>query len=214
MDKICKNKECITPVTEQTFNRKASSKDGFATVCKVCKASKDKIYREQNKKKVAEGKLKYKRNNKEKVAETNRSYYQANKERIAIVAKCYREANKEELSAKKSEYYKTDAGKIVSRAAWHRREAIKRDNTDNTVTKATLEVLRKAQDNSCYYCNCDLSALGDYEVHLDHYIPISAGGIHSIGNVVWSCRTCNLEKRATIPDTPLTFPIKQTKEEL
>ena len=55
----------------------------------------------------------------------------------------------------------------------------------------------------CYYCNCEL----DEKKHLDHYIPLSKGGTHSIDNVVWSCASCNLKKGAKVPLLPLV-PMK------
>lgn len=42
--------------------------------------------------------------------------------------------------------------------------------------------------NSCAYCG----APGD--LHMDHIVPLSRGGRHSIGNVVPACQRCNLSK--------------------
>ena len=41
--------------------------------------------------------------------------------------------------------------------------------------------------------------LKDRNTHLDHYMPLSKGGAHSISNVVWSCAACNLTKNNKLP---------------
>ncbi len=48
--------------------------------------------------------------------------------------------------------------------------------------------------NKCFYCNDGL-----FE-HLDHYIPLSKGGSHTMDNVRPSCSYCNLSKNAKLPE--------------
>lgn len=211
--KKCKNKDCTVPVNEQRFHKKASAKDGLATVCKICKAEKDRIYREQNKNYIQQNKKEYRIKNIEKVKAANKEYYESNKEVIAEKTKKYREDNKDSIKAKKSAYYKTEAGKLVSKNAKNTRRALKSSTSDNTVTKDYLTTLFAVQANKCFYCSTELTLTEPGSVHLEHYIPLSKGGIHSCGNVVWSCSSCNLLKHNTVPETPLTFPIKfQPKE--
>ena len=209
--KKCKNKNCTVPVTEQRFNKKASSKDGLATVCKVCKAEKDRLYRELNKETLREKKREYRINNLEKVKYANKVYYENNKEVISEKTKQYRELNKQVIKDKKAAYYKTEAGKLVSKNAKNTRRALKISTSDNTVTKEYLDTLLIVQEHKCFYCKTKLNLLDNGNVHLEHYIPLSKGGAHSCGNVVWSCSTCNLNKRTEIPNTPLVFPIKFSK---
>lgn len=205
--KTCKNPNCTTPVNEQRFTKKASSSDGLATVCKVCKAEKDRLYREQNKEKIQAVKKEYRIKNLEKVKKANQEYYNSNKEVISEKTKKYREQNKEFLKARKAEYYQTTAGKIVAKNAKNTRRAIKTSTSDGTVTKEYLEVLLTAQHNRCFYCNTELDLLPKGLVHLDHYIPLSKGGAHSCGNVVWSCSICNLAKHDEVPTEPLVFKV-------
>lgn len=47
---------------------------------------------------------------------------------------------------------------------------------------------------SCVYCGAEWD-------HVDHLIPLALGGSHSIGNLVPSCASCNLEKGASDPWT-------------
>lgn len=205
--KTCKNPDCTVPVNEQKFHKKSSSPDGLSSVCTHCKAEKDRIYREQNKESIKLAKREYRRTNLEKVKKANKTYYESNKEKIAEKTKEYRENNKEYLKEQKAEYYRSFVGRLVSKNARSTRRALKNSTSDGTVTKNYLDTLLTIQNNKCYYCEnlLDLSANGN--VHLDHYIPLSKGGKHSCGNVVWSCSTCNLKKGTILPEIPLVFKI-------
>jgi 5-methylcytosine-specific restriction endonuclease McrA len=53
-----------------------------------------------------------------------------------------------------------------------------------------------ARDNStCYLCGLWLN---DNEIHLDHVIPVSKGGLHDPSNIKVACAYCNLSKGAKI----------------
>lgn len=57
----------------------------------------------------------------------------------------------------------------------------------------STEILRHqffSQDGRCFYCA--LGLIG--EVHMEHMIPLSRGGLHVIENVVWACGPCNNRK--------------------
>jgi len=45
----------------------------------------------------------------------------------------------------------------------------------------------------CVYCDEDLT---NAEIHLDHVIPESKGGLTSLNNLQVTCRKCNLAKGA------------------
>ena len=54
-----------------------------------------------------------------------------------------------------------------------------------------IEKLYKEQKGKCYYCGCSLKEEG---YHIEHMMPLSRGGEHSLKNVVLSCPTCNFSK--------------------
>lgn len=58
----------------------------------------------------------------------------------------------------------------------------------------------------CFYCN------SDGRMSMDHVVPISRGGRHSIGNLVPACITCNSSKRdRTIMEWRLKRPSPRKK---
>lgn len=53
----------------------------------------------------------------------------------------------------------------------------------------------------CQWCKRKVKRTGvavDGQAHLDHVIPLSRGGDHTMGNVVLSCRKCNCKKSAKV----------------
>lgn len=56
----------------------------------------------------------------------------------------------------------------------------------------SIEDIINVYGNKCFYCD------GDFE-HVDHFIPLSKGGDHSLENVRPSCAQCNLSKGSKLP---------------
>lgn len=54
-----------------------------------------------------------------------------------------------------------------------------------------------AYEGCCAYCTT-----GVYE-HMDHVVPLSKGGPHSLDNVVPACAPCNRRKHVWVPRTVL-----------
>lgn len=64
------------------------------------------------------------------------------------------------------------------------------------VTEKDMLRLWHRQGRACYWCREPL----DYALaQQDHVIPVSRGGIHSIGNIVLACGGCNIRKSARLP---------------
>ena len=59
---------------------------------------------------------------------------------------------------------------------------------NNGVYLITNKEIEKLYDSSCYYCG------SKEKIQIDHVIPISRGGQHSIGNIVPACMKCNVSK--------------------
>lgn len=197
--KICT--KCNVQKTLSEFykdNRPSGSNDGYRASCKICV----KRYQNENKIKIKERKHNKYQENKETIKEKAREYYYKNREivkdRMRIYRdknrdyiykynKRYREENKEEISEQHKKYYKTEKGRMVSRNADAKRRAkIKKGNVD---TDKLIELKNNAK--KCYWCECSLNKK---DIHIDHYIPLSKGGLHDMSNLVVTCKKCNLVK--------------------
>ncbi len=58
------------------------------------------------------------------------------------------------------------------------------------LTDKDLRRLRIRQGHLCYLCGRTLPA----DAHMEHIIPLSRGGRHSIGNIMFACPACNHKK--------------------
>lgn len=64
------------------------------------------------------------------------------------------------------------------------------------VTKRDIERLWNRQNRQCAYCPTPITLLTAQQ---DHVIPVSRGGVHSIGNIVLACGPCNGSKSDKLP---------------
>ena len=207
--KTCKNCDTLKPLTE--FQNAKECKDGKAGTCKKCKAAYDKEYRETKKASITKYQIVYYKTNKDTLSVKAKERYIKNIDGVKAAVAAYRDSNKEKYKQyfkerheklKNTEQYmelrkkyaSSIGGKLVKRISSSKRRACKLSTADGTITAQALEALKTTQDNKCKYCNCCLDFSTNGKVHLDHVIPLSKGGIHSISNVVWSCAKCNLMK--------------------
>ena len=167
----------------------------------------NKQYRLKNKESLeAKNKEKY-RNNKEYYSEYSRLYREKNKEKIKQQGILYREKykkiifqkkkeysekNKDKINAYHRKYQKIEKNRILTANRRHKRRTLEKKGD---VTAEQLENLYNTVD-ICYWCNTKLKKSN---THLDHYIPLSKGGEHTLSNLVISCRKCNLSKNAKDP---------------
>lgn len=77
---------------------------------------------------------------------------------------------------------------------WHRRRKTERDNQDSVrITPRDWSRLVNRFDGRCAYCSTRTRRLT-----IDHIIPVSRGGRHSIGNALPACLSCNSSKGALL----------------
>lgn len=83
-----------------------------------------------------------------------------------------------------------DKYRLIQRMAQANRRAKKQQASDGTITNEVLKELY-ARD-TCYYCN--QFTLKEKRT-IEHKIPLSKGGLHSILNIEMACSFCNTSKK-------------------
>lgn len=77
----------------------------------------------------------------------------------------------------------------VGQAAKRKRKALVADAGMFEVTPKDWQRIVNRHDGRCFYCR------KPGPMTMDHVIPISRGGTHSVGNLVPACASCNCRKR-------------------
>ncbi len=216
----CSCKECIKEVRKVYLKK---NKEKIAEKKKIydqenrCRfAERVKKYLQENRERIAIREKKYRQDNKNRIAsrdkisyvknkEKRKKYLQENRERIAIREKKYRQDNKEKIILYFKEYRKTDQCKITKTNSAHKIRYQKISSSNNTIpvdriyplTKELSQLLIR-QNHKCNICYTLISR-EKKNIHLDHYVPLSKGGSHSIDNVQWLCAKCNFEKGSSMP---------------
>ena len=167
--------------------------------CRSCMRAYQKQWVAQNYDKARQYNRTYHDKNPGLRTKWNREWRLANAEQRAIYLAEYRERNKFAIAARAKAYRLENLEQIRKRAREYqkknpelfRRHSAKRRalTTQVDVRIVSQEELIKLLQNPCLYC-------GAKSEHIDHIIPLSRGGRHSIGNLTGACASCNLSKGA------------------
>ena len=201
----CKVLKCFT-----SFSVDNTKKYNIRSQCKKCNSKGIRSYQCSNAttNSKREYSKRYYNDNKDAIRIANRNYYINNRDVILNKSNEYRKANIEksinrsrlfysentEYCKEKSKIYKkTDKGIAIAKNNNHKRRSKKKQG--DVSTKQLLELQQNAK--VCYWCNVSFK---DKKVHIDHYIPLSKGGEHTLSNLVVSCAKCNMSKKAKMPE--------------
>lgn len=175
------------PLTE--FYKNASRKDGLSVYCKQCIKENSHEYHQRNKDQQKNRLNRWRKDNREYVRKRDQQYRKDNPEIEFRKQKKYRETHKEQLYLKGKKYREEHNDYFNNK--YRERKLTLLNVSDGTVTLEAEKMLYEQQNGICAYCGCHLEDSGK---HLDHIVPISRGGLHTITNVHWTCPTCNLSK--------------------
>lgn len=105
----------------------------------------------------------------------------------------WKRANKERVDRKRSEWAMANPEKsrAIKQSYKHRRRTAEGDG----IGGKDLAAWKSAQPKVCYWCGCRCAR----NHHVDHYVPLSKGGLHELANLVIACGPCNLKKNAKDP---------------
>lgn len=168
--KVCIKCGLDKPLSD--YHKNKNRKDGVTVICKPCAISKSG---------------KWQKENKEKVNAVVRKNYAKNLEysrtkRRERVKRWYK--NNAESQRKRTREYAI-AHPESKRISEQKRRIRKLNNGEYLILPKEINKFLSSNCN-----NCGTSEL----ITLDHIIPISRGGSHSVGNLQSLCRSCNSSK--------------------
>ena len=200
--KVCTQCREEKPLSE--FCKDGRRKDGRGSKCKPCVRDINRAW---------EGR------NEESRLQKRRAWREANRDHLAQYHAKYREEHLDEITARQSQYRRENAERIRELgealrakhgAKWNSRirdyrranphvpwlnsyrQRATRFGHPLVVEDFTKPDVIDRYGDACFYCG------GAFE-HLDHYVPISKGGPHTLDNVRPSCAACNLAKFQQVP---------------
>jgi len=175
-------------------------------ICKECRNEKlrhryatDLIYRDKvkrDRKKYPQrynprGKRLYYLRHPEKVLSLNRRSWYRNKAYRLAQHRQYYERHKAVILAQQKKYKQENSEKV---RLWEHARRARLNGTSDKVTREQWEAVLRAYKFRCAYCGCQANKL-----QMDHVIPISRGGRHTIQNAVPACGSCNTRKGTKEP---------------
>jgi 5-methylcytosine-specific restriction endonuclease McrA len=187
--RVCQRCRRALPV--DAFQPDVRYRGGHAHECRACNLDRQRQKR---------------RANPEATAAKRRAAYLADKSRTQANSAAWRAANSERVKAKTEAYRRANAERLIAaRALWRavNRERVNEYGRRHRAAKRAAMVGRFTVEDlyadwerrglsGCAYCPD-----GQYE-HMDHVVPLSRGGSHSMDNLVPACGRCNMSKGARL----------------
>ncbi len=166
----------------------------------------------------------YRLRNKEKIRAYHRDYYSKNKKLCRSYQKKHYLKNREKEIARCSAWNKKNPRKVADsmqrcrdrrpeyyyqyqkkyvkehhemyRISWRNKDHKRRSITKlGHVSALDWKLILKSTNGCCFYCG-----IGNINMTMDHYIPLSKGGQHYPKNIVPACHKCNSRKNNMMPD--------------
>ena len=189
------------------FNSK-HFKSGNDAQCKYCRTE----YQRNNRDSLLQYKKEYYLRNKKIQLQSQKNKYEENIEYSRIKSREYLALNKERINKKRrirnstpqekikiferlKAYRLTENGRLSNLNYRHKRRSIVK-NTNTIILNKLVEVVEDSK--KCYWCGLEFN--GGIKKSIDHFIPLSRGGTHSLDNIVISCISCNCKKSNKMPE--------------
>lgn len=158
--------------------------------CCECVKSSSLSYYHRNRHERIEKARKWREENRDYCLEYSKKYYRLNGDYFTEYASEYQRKNSKRLAEYSKDYARKNP--LVVRANNAKRRASCKDGASGKDVSDWCE----AQAKVCFYCQIECEDC----YHIDHYFPLSKGGLHEIENLRISCPDCNMSKGSKLPE--------------
>lgn len=164
--------------------------------CFGCSAEHDKKRYATNPEKILARSRRWRIANPDKIRMHLKKWGAKNPERLFAIKKKWQDANPDKISAKGKRWRLANKDRCCVHK--HTRRTKERGNGGNHTHEDIAEILAMQGGKCAYFSHCG-TILTHRNKHLDHIIPIVAGGSNNRNNIQFLCRACNLHKHAKDP---------------
>ena len=176
--------------------------------CKPCRNEYVRRWNAENPDKAKAASKKYNDKNREKNAIRAKTWYEENKNRGLATRKIWRQNNAAKMRSYALAFAAQNKDRLrlysqrsaIKNAANRRLDVINRRarirNNGGRLSKGLVQRLLREQKAKCACCRTSLRKAG---YHLDHIVPVSAGGPNVDSNIQLLCPSCNQSKGAKDP---------------
>lgn len=201
------------------FSYRSSILKTYLNQCKSCCKAYRKEYEVKNKRKILEYATKYRKNNPHKIEQKRKKVFESNKFKImpSFNKQCrICLENKDALTNFKVDRHYLDGYRNMCKSCYAIKSALykkqKKDKNSRDRSKLRQILLKKdilnnyikLSNNKCIWCE-RTSYIKSNQINtvfytIDHWIPLSKGGIHKIDNLFLLCHSCNASKQDKLPE--------------
>lgn len=185
-------KRCSKCGGDGPFNKDSSRPDGLSSWCKECIRTKNRNHYRSNSEDAKLNATIRRVVKRDAVLESSRRYNKKNAEEIALKMAERRRSDPANAKTIAKRYRQKNKDKVLDRC--HVRRA--RIKNNGPVESISRKRVWERDGGRCWMC-CRKVEFED--MHLDHVVPVSRGGVHTYGNVKTACEPCNLAKHAKMP---------------
>ena len=184
MSKTCT--QCKVDKSLEDFHKHVRSKTGYRSTCKLCRVAKSKTYYDVNFLKISQYTAEHRKKNKERINRVKRDKYALDPTYYLTLNKRWSDKNQEHLKKYHRNYIQNNKEKHQFNNAARR---IRLRNVEiSDFTQEEWFLLLKDADGKCPLCNTE------QKLTMDHVVPISKGGDHTLTNIIAICKSCNCKK--------------------
>jgi 5-methylcytosine-specific restriction endonuclease McrA len=178
--KTCTKCGQIKPYSE--FNNRKASPDGKQPLCRECEHQRQREYNAKNSARNTARAVDWNKTNKARRKEIRDGYLNRFPDRRKNTLKKYHDKNRQLLNAKARKHRQANMEQARSYVL------ARRGRIKASAKLVTVKEIIKMYASVCTYCG------SSDKIEIDHIVPLSKGGRHSIGNLTPACRMCNASK--------------------